>query len=149
MKPRFLVLAWPLLAHAAAWAAFLWLAFWPFAYRGVSAQPVPRGSGQVPQVTHYSASFVEVNGIWALLPMLIPVVLTALALLVVLYWVTGPWPRSLVLWILAVLSIAFCVLGMLSFGILFAPAALALVVTAIAGTFQTPRQSQPDGPPPG
>lgn len=147
MKPRISVLAWPLLAHAAAWAAFAWIAFWPFAYRGVSAQAVPRGSGQAPQVTHYSASFIEVNGIWALLPLLVPVVLTALALLVVLYWGTGPWPRSLALWSLAVLSIAFCVLGYLSFGILFAPAALALVITAIAGTFQAPNPSEPDSSP--
>ena len=146
MKPRISVLVWPLLAHAAAWAAFAWIAFWPFAYRGVSTQPVPRGSGQAPQVIHYSASFIEVNGIWALLPLLVPVVLTALALLAVLYWGPRPWPRSLVLWVLAVLSIAFCVLGMLSFGILFAPAALALVITAIAGTFQAPHLSEPDGP---
>ena len=149
MKPRFLVLAWPVLAHAAAWAAFLWIAFWPFAYRGVSTQPVPRGSGQVPQVTHHSASFVEVNGIWALLPLLIPVVLTALALLVVLYWGPRRWPRSLVLWILAVLSIAFCVLGILSFGIFFAPAALGMVITAIAGTFLSPGQSKLQGTPSG
>ena len=143
MKPRILVLAWPVLAHFAAWAAFLWIAFWPFAYRGASTQPVPQGSGQVPQVTHYSASFVEVNGLGALFPLLIPVVLTGLALLAVWCWNPGPWARTAALWAMAVLSIVFCVLGMFSFGFFFVPAALVLVVTAIVGTFQAPGQSKP------
>ena len=135
-----LFLAWPLLAHVAAWAAFLWIAFWPFAYRGVSATPT--GSGQVPQVTHY-ASFVEENGIWALLPMTVPVVLTGLAFMAVWCWSPGRWTKCLALWLLALAAIGFCVLGFLSFGILFVPAALALVITALVGTFQQRHPREP------
>ena len=100
----------------------------------------PRGSGQVPQVTHYSVSFVEANGLGALFPLLIPVVLTGLALLAVWCWNPGPWARTVALWAMAVLSIVFCVLGMFSFGFFFVPAALVLVITAIVGTFQAPGQ---------
>lgn len=153
MRPRKLVLVWPVLAHAVAWAAFLWLALWPFAYRGTSVQAVPAGSDEVPIVTELSASFVEANGLWVLLLMLVPVVLTGLALLAVWYWSPGGWARGALLWFLAVLSIGFCVLGMLSFGLLFVPVALALVITAIVGMFQAPQRSgtddQPPAPPPG
>ena len=72
MRPRMLVLVWPLLAHVAAWAAFLWLVFWPFAYRGVSVQAVPPGSDAAPVVTELSASFIETNGLWVVFPLLIP-----------------------------------------------------------------------------
>jgi hypothetical protein len=40
------------------------------------------------------------------------------------------------------------VLGMLSFGLLSVPAALALVITAIVGMFQAPQRSGTDGQPP-
>ena len=110
MRPRKLVLVWPLLAHAAAWAAFLWLAVWHFAYRGASTQAVLPGSEEVPQVTELSASFVETNGLWVLLPLLVPVVLTGLALLVIWAWDPGGWGRSALLWALAVLALGFCVL---------------------------------------
>ena len=86
MRPARFVLVWPLLAHAAAWAAFLWLVFWPFAYRGVSVQAVPQGSDAAPVVTNLSASFIETNGIWVVLPLLVPVVLTGLAYLAVWNW---------------------------------------------------------------
>ena len=139
-------LAWPLLAHVAAWVAFLWIAIWPFAYQGVSVQ---EGSDGTAQVTHVSASFVEENGIWALLPMTVPVVLTGLAFLAVWRWSPGRWAKVILLWLLALAAVGFCVLGMLSFGILFVPAALALLITAIVGAFQaTPsneRDSQPIG----
>ena len=78
MRPRMLVLVWPLLAHAVAWAAFLWLVFYPFAYRGVSVQAAPAGSDAAPVVTNVSASFFETNGWWVALYLLIPVVLTGL-----------------------------------------------------------------------
>ena len=81
MRPRKLVLVWPLLTHAAAWVAFLWLVFWPFAYRGVSIQASPPGSDAAPVVTELSASLIETNGLWVVLPLLVPVVLTGLAYL--------------------------------------------------------------------
>ena len=145
MRPRMLVLVWPLLAHVAAWAAFLWLVFWPFAYRGVSVQAVPPGSDAAPVVTELSASFIETNGLWVVLPLLIPVVLTGLAYLAVWYWNSRKWTRSVFLWVLAVLALGFCALGILSIGILYLPAALALLTTAIVSMFQVQRPSTPGG----
>ena len=138
MRPGRLVLVWPLLAHAAAWVAFLWLVFWPFAYYGVSTQAAPPGSDASLVVTNLSASFIETNGIWVLLPLMFPVVLTGLAYLVVWYWSSMRWTRSVFLWVLAVLALGFCAMGYLSFGVLFLPAALALVITAIVSMFQAP-----------
>ena len=84
MKRRRLVVAWPLLAHATAWAAFLWVVLWPSTYRGVEVKAVQAGSQESPQVTYVSASFIETNGLWAVpIPMWAPVALTGLALLAV------------------------------------------------------------------
>ncbi len=138
MRPRRFFLAWPLFAHAAAWAAFLWLVFWPHAYRGVSVQAVPPGSDEAPQVTHLSASYIEMNGLWVVLPMLVPVVITGLALLAVWSWHSKQWTRAACLWLLAVLSLGFCALGYLSFGVLFLPAALALLATAVVSMLHSP-----------
>ena len=145
MRPGRLVLVWPLLAHVAAWAAFLWLVFWPFAYRGVSVQAVPRGSDAAPVVTNLSASFIETNGIWVVLPLLVPVVLTGLAYLAVWNWNSRKWTRSAILWVLAVLTLGFCALGILSIGAFYLPAALALLTTAIVSIFQVQRPSAPGG----
>ena len=149
MRPRMSVLVWPLLAHAAAWTAFLWLVFWPFAYRGSSTQAVPLGSDASPVVTNLSASFIETNGLWVVLPLLIPVILTGLAYLAVWYWNSRRWTRSVFLWAFAVLTLGFCALGILSVGALFLPAALALVITAIVSLFQAPFPSTPSDPSPG
>ena len=75
------------LAHGLAWAAFLWIAFWPYSYQGVSATPVQVDElGNVvgtaeSEVVRYSSSFVEVNGVGPLLLLFIPVILTGLALM--------------------------------------------------------------------
>ena len=144
-----LVLFWPLFAHAAAWAAFLWLVFYPSTYRGVEVQAVPAGSDEAPQVTNLSASYIEANGLWAVLPILLPVVMTGLALLAVWSWCPGRWAKNVFLWVLAIFSLGFCILGILSFGVLFLPAALALVVAAVAGTFQPPSSNFAGAPAPG
>ena len=147
MRPRMLVLVWPLLAHVAAWAAFLWLVFWPFAYRGVSTQAAPPGSDAAPVVTELSASFIETNGLWVVFPLLIPVVLTGLAYLAGWYWNSMRWTRSAFLWALAFLTLGFCALGILSIGAFYLPAALALVVTAIVSMFQAPLPGAPGDQP--
>ena len=145
MRPRKLVLVWPLLAHAAAWVAFLWLVFWPFAYRGVSIQASPPGSDAAPVVTELSASLIETNGLWVVLPLLVPVVLTGLAYLAVWNLDSRKWTRSAILWVLAVLTLGFCALGILSIGAFYLPAALALLTTAIVSIFQVQRPSAPGG----
>ena len=82
MKFGSLVIALASLAHVLAWAAWLWIAFWSHSYRGVSSTPVQVDElGNVigtaeSEVVRHSASFLEVNGLGALLFVFIPVVLT-------------------------------------------------------------------------
>ena len=134
-----------IVAHVLAWAAFLWIAFWPYSYQGVSVNSdhtayvaglgyvdelgVPTGE----EVVRLSASFMEVNGFGAVIYMLIPVILTALALLV---WNGTRVRNTLMLGGLATVLLAFCGLGYLSFGIGYLPAALALITAAIISGFR-------------
>ena len=103
------------LAHGLAWAAFLWLMFAPFLYRGESTP--------------------EVYQPWVVLYFLIPVVLTVVAFLTVWYWNPTRWTGTVILWAMAVLLLVFCVLGMLSYGLLFVPAFLAAAITAVVSIF--------------
>ncbi len=122
-----------IIAHLLAWAAFLWLAFWPHAYQGVSTTPVNvNATGQMEsQVVRRSASFTEVNGIWVLIPLFIPVPLTGQVLVMTLTGNSWGIGSKLLLWGLATALLLFCGLGALSFGILYLPAALALLIAAI------------------
>ena len=65
---------------------------------------------------------------------MLPVVLTALALLAVL--LTDAWSakRKVLVWVSAVLLLGFCALGSLSIGLFYLPAALALTLSAILGS---------------
>ena len=135
-----------IVAHALAWAAFLWLALWPFSYRGVTATPVPSGSGNVAVTTYTSASIIEANGWWVLIPLFVPVVLSGLALVVVL-WFAGvnSLPKRFTLFGLTIACLVFCMLGYLSFGVLFLPAALAMLITAFLSLYQAPRKGRRGG----
>ncbi len=131
------------IAHALAWAAFLWLAFWPYSYQGVSVTPANSayvdGLGYVDEfgaptgeeVVRTSASFIEVNGLGVIIPLLVPVALTALALLVLLTWKGGRVRAPLILGGLTIALLVFCGLGYFSLGILYLPAALALLTAAV------------------
>ena len=130
-----------IIAHALAWAAFLWLALWPYSYRGVEATASPSGSGAAATTYTLSASFIEANGWWVLIPLFVPVVLSGLALVVVL-WFAGAnsLPKRFTLFGLAIACLVFCLLGYLSIGILFLPAALAMTITAFLSLYQAPRK---------
>jgi hypothetical protein len=68
------VSAWT--AHALAWAPGVWLLFAP-SYRGVSETILPDGSTEV---TRHTATFVETNGLIVVSWLLVPVLLTYIAL---------------------------------------------------------------------
>ena len=69
------------------------------------------------------------------LPLLLaPVVLTALALLVVLLTDAGQARRKVLLWVSAILLLGFCAVGIFSIGLFYMPAAVALVVSAVLGS---------------
>ena len=137
-------------AHALAWAAFLWIALWPYSYQGVSATPVQvdeqgnRVGTEESEVVRHSSSFVEENGIWALLPLFIPVALTGVALMALLTWKGGNIGIVSILWAMTVGLLAFCLLGYLSFGVIYIPSALALVIAAsiLSSRLRLPRVPQ-------
>ena len=148
VKPNRAAVVTAIAAHVLAWAAFLWIAFWPYSYQGVSVNSdhpayvdglgyvdelgVPTGE----EVVRLSASFIEVNGFGAVIYMLIPVILTALALLALLVWNGTRVRNTLISGGLATVLLAFCGLGYLSYGILYLPAALALITAAIIYGFR-------------
>ena len=99
-------------AHVLGWAAFLWIVLRPDFYQDVS--------------------FSEFNGYWPVLALFVPVVVTGLALMFLLTRKVRRVANALVVWGLSAILLAFCGLGYLSFGILYLPAAIALIVTAVA-----------------
>ena len=99
-------------AHVLGWAAFLWIVLSPTLYQ--------------------DASFFEENGYWSALALFVPVVVTGLALMFLLTRKVRRVANALVVWGLSAILLAFCGLGYLSFGILYLPAAIALIVTAVA-----------------
>ena len=135
-----------IIAHTLAWAAFLWLALWPFSYQGVEATVSPSGSGDVVTTTTLSASHIEANGLWVLVPFFVPVALSSLALVVVL-WFGGAdsLPKRFMLFGLAIACLILCLLAYLSFGILFLPTALAMLITAFLSLYQAPSHGRHGG----
>ena len=117
------------LSHALAWAAFLGLAFSPSFYRGASVTAIGPG-GSPGEVIPLSASIIAVNGWWVLMPLLVPVALTAIGILAAITW-NHQLRNKVFLWVAAALLAIFCTLGMFSIGIFYLPAALALLVAAI------------------
>ena len=106
-----------------ALAAALGLALWPCAYRGSVGESGPGGTLQERQVC---ATLVEVNGAGALAVLALPVVLAGVGLL-------AAWAgRRAILAIATVAVIAFCAAALASVGLLYLPAAVALIV-ALAG----------------
>ena len=119
-------------AHALTWIPALLLVFGPV-YQGVTTTAVTPGGAS--ESTSFTATLIEVNGLRVLLLLLAPLVLTGLALLGVLLTHAGQTRRKVVLWIPAVLLLGFCALGIWTIGLFYAPAALALVCSAILGSF--------------
>ena len=138
MKSKRSIIFFSGIAHALAWAALLWLALWPSSYSGTRITAVgPDGSGG--EVVPLSASLIEVNGWGVLIPLAVPVVLTAIGLWVAL---TGDGRRAstkVIMWVAAILLTVFCGLGLISIGIYYLPTALALLIAAIINSFR-PKQ---------
>ena len=106
----------------------------PNFYRGVSATLVNvDGTGATESVeVHRYSSFTEVNGYWLVIPLFVPVIVTGLALLFVLTRRERRVSNALVVWGLSAVLLVFCGLGYYSFGMTYLPAAIALIVTAVA-----------------
>ena len=109
-------------AHLLAWAASVWLMIGP-AYQGVAV--TTEGT------TRVSATFIETNGLHVIWVPIVPVLLSGIALMAIRR--TGPRQtgRRLLLWTISVVFLAFCALGFFSFGFLYLPVAIALIVAAV------------------
>ena len=121
-------IAFAAVSHVLAWAAFLWMVYWPDFYQGVSASPVESGGNfATDSVTvRHSASFVEVNGYGPLIPLFVPVLVTGLALAFLLTRTEWRKANAPVLWLHLAVLLLHGGLGYLSFGILYAPSVIAL-----------------------
>ena len=86
-----------------------------------SSSAVVGGGNAIVHTTSGSLSLVASQGLGVLVPIGIPVVLTLLALLV---------PRRTVRIVVTALLWAFCLLGLLSIGLFFVPAAVLMTIAA-------------------
>ena len=74
---------------------------------------------------------IEADGYPAVVALLIPILLTGLALVLVYATSRLRLARKTMLWMLAVVLLGFCAVGSLSIGFFYIPAALALLVGII------------------
>ncbi len=122
-------------AHALAWAAFLWLTIPPCAFRVIYEvfQQTPQGgwasSQDIPAVSS-SACFLPYVW-WGPFVFFVPVILTGVALILVLVWRMPRLWGTLILGILSAAGLACCLLGYLSWGLLYVPSVLALITGTV------------------
>ena len=83
-------------------------------------------------MTRYSATAIEVNGLHVISLLLVPVLLTGIALLALRLTAKGQTVRKVLLWGPGVVLLGFCAVAIFSIGMLYLPAALALLVAAFA-----------------
>jgi hypothetical protein len=117
-----------------ALAAGVGLLLWPCAYRGIEAQSAPGGAVQQRQLC---ATLIQANGVDVLGVLALPVLLAGVGLVAVRAGRRG------ILATVMVALVAFCLLTLASVGLLYLPAAAALVI-AVVGWRQ-----QPSAPPNG
>ncbi len=101
------------------------MAFGPV-YQGVSTTPTTPG-GTATYATRQTATLVERNGLWVLWLLLVPVLLSGLALLIIRSTEAGHKRRKVFLWIPALALLAFCAVGMFSIGVFYLPSALRML----------------------
>ena len=117
-------------AHVLACATGAWLAFGPV-YQGVSATLPGESAGEAARST---ATLIEVNGLYVIPLLLVPVLLSGIAVWAVRGADGGMTGRRILPWVLAVVLLGLCALLILSIGMLYLPTALAMLVAAIAGS---------------
>ena len=109
-------------ACALSLAAALFLALWPESYQGTSVTTDGR-------VIEDSASLIEENGAQVLVWLLLPVAACLWALLASFSEATS---AKVAMWLMALLLLLFAFVSILSIGAFYLPAALALLLAALA-----------------
>ncbi|MXY22883.1 MAG: hypothetical protein F4Y49_16360 [Dehalococcoidia bacterium] len=118
------------LAHFLAWAVSLYFAFYPCVYEGTT---VTTQTGITISESGCSGSLVTVNGLRVLLVLAVPVAITGLGLFAMISNMVTYGVARILLWSSGISMALICLLGALSVGVLYIPAALAMIVAAIAG----------------
>ena len=124
-----------LTAHALAWGVGLYMVFGPV-YQGVSVTATLPGEPPG-QATRHTETLLEANGLWVPWLLFVPILLTGLVLLAIRLTHPGQARRKVLLWLPSVVLLAFCAVAIASIGMLYLPAALALLVAAIAGSLDS------------
>ena len=116
-------------AHVLSWVAGAWFALGPVYQSESLAATVPgEPAGEVSRST---ATLLEVNGLHGALMLLVPVILTGIALLTIQLTNKSQTSRAVLLWGPVVLLLGFCFVAILSIGLFYLPAALVLLVAAM------------------
>ena len=111
------IVASALVAHALAWVASLFLAFGPVYSESSNGEST-------------TSTLIEVTGLYGVAVLLVPIALTG-----VMLWVVRRGATNLaLLWGVALGLVVLCVLAAASIGMLYVPAALALVIAAAIGS---------------
>ena len=105
-------------------AAALFLILWPGSYHGTTI-------GTDGQVTETSASLIEENGLRVLPWLLLPVAACLWAFLASLSETAS---AKVAMWLMALLLLLFAFVSILSIGAFYLPAAIALLLAALAAT---------------
>lgn len=103
------------ISHILAWAVTIFFLFGPV-YGGNTGDAV---------------TLIEVNGLWAALLLVIPIALTAIALIASLPSPLRPRLMLTLRWATFVMLLAFCAVSILSIGAFYLPAALSNLVAAV------------------
>ena len=116
-------------AHALAWFAGAWFALGPV-YQGASIAATISGE-PAGEVSRSTATLLEVNGWYGALALLVPVILTGIAVLAIRLTRKSQARRAVLLWGSAALLLGFCLLTILSIGPFYLPAVLVLFCAAL------------------
>ena len=132
-------------AHALAWGVGLWMAFGPV-YHGVSV-PATTAGEPAGDATRHTLTLVEANGLWVLWLLLIPVVMSGLALVAIAITMPGWTGRKALLWTPTLALLVFCVVGIFSIGLFYLPALVALLIAVGTDSLKgsTDAESQESG----
>lgn len=124
-----------------AWGVGLWMVFVPV-YQGVSVTASMPG-GPAGETTKHTRTLVEVNGLWVLTLLLVPILLSGVALLAIVLTDAGQARRRALLWTPTLALLVFCVVGVFSIGLFYVPVALALLVATITGSLRSNTETEP------
>jgi hypothetical protein len=103
-------------AISLATIASVWLAVWPCFYTGTTAGPTGKSTT--------CSSLIAENGTWVISYLAIPIILTVLA-----FFALVARLRT-IMWVLAIVLFALCILAAWSIGLFYIPSAVALLVAA-------------------